>query len=334
MAVLFFSIILKWKKRIERLMGLEKCLLGKSDLAVSRIALGCMSLGTDQTKAQEIIQTALDAGINYFDTADLYDYGVNEQIIGKSLAPVRDQVIIATKVGNRWNDEKNGWYWDASKTYIKEAVKQSLQRLGTDYIDLYQLHGGTMEDRIDETIEAFEELVEEGIIRYYGISSIRPTVIKAYAERSNIVSCMMQYSILDRRPEEEAFPLLEKHGISVVARGPLARGLLSDALLNKASESVKQNGYVNYRYQELKELLPLLKEKLTTERGMTAASLQFVLAQPVVAACVVGASSVGQLVENVRALEQPALTEEELHFIRKLTKSNGYEQHRLSEKTR
>lgn len=91
---------------------------------------------------------------------------------------------------------------DPSKAYIKEAVKKSLTRLKTDYIDLYQLHGGTIEDNIDETIEAFEELKQEGVIRYYGISSIRPNVIKEYVKKSNIVSIMMQFSLFDRRPEE------------------------------------------------------------------------------------------------------------------------------------
>src|SRR5699024_6403991 len=102
--------------------------------------------------------------------------------------------------------------WDPSKKHIKTAVKQSLQRLHTDYIDLYQLHGGTIDDPIDETIEAFEELKTEGLIREYGISSIRPNVIKQYIEKSSIRSVMMQYNLLDRRPEE-TMRLLAKHGI-------------------------------------------------------------------------------------------------------------------------
>lgn len=310
-------------------MMLEKRRLGNSDLFVSTLGLGCMSLGTDEKKATEIIETALELGVNYFDTADLYDYGVNEKIVGQALKSVRDQVIIATKAGNRWEQGKTGWVWDASKAYIKEAAKQSLKRLGTDYIDLFQLHGGTMEDRIDETIEAFEELKDEGYIRYYGISSIRPNVIQEYVNRSNIVSVMMQYSILDRRPEEEAIPLLEKNGINIVARGPLAKGILSDALLNKASDPVKENGYLKYSYNELKELLPALKEKLASDRSMTAVSLQFVLANPVVASCVTGASSVEQLKENVAAVQSSPLTDEELQFIKNLTKAEGYEHHRI-----
>lgn len=308
---------------------MKKRRLGNSDLYVSELGLGCMSLGTDEKHAEEIINHALESGINYFDTADLYDYGKNEEIVGKALQPVREQVIIATKVGNRWTEAKDGWFWDASKTYIKEAVKQSLKRLNTDYIDLYQLHGGTMEDPIDETIEAFEELKSEGYIRYYGISSIRPTVIREYATRSNIVSCMMQYSLLDRRPEEEAFPLLQEHAISVVARGPLAKGLLSEALLAKATDAIRENGYLFYTYEELEKLFPVLKEKFAHTRSMTALSLQFVLANPIISTCVAGCSSVEQLKENVAAIKTKPLSDEELHLLKKLTKADGYKEHRL-----
>src|SRR5690606_3282857 len=288
----------------ERMGNMEQRRLGQSDLYVTKLGLGCMSLGTDEKKAMEIIDVALNAGINFFDTADLYDYGVNEKIVGNALKPVRDQVIIATKAGNRWGEDKNGWFWDASKEYIKEAAKQSLKRLGTDYIDLLQLHGGTMEDPIDETIEAFEELKEDGIIRYYGSSSIRPTVIKEYSKRSSIVSVMMQYSLLDRRPEEQAMPLLMDAGISVIARGPLAKGLLSEKLLDKANDTIQEKGYLDYSYHELEKLLPKLKEKAASfGRTMTSLALQFVLANPVIATCVAGASSIKQVLENVKAAE-------------------------------
>ncbi len=287
-----------------------------------------MSLSTDEKTATEIIHYALEHGINYFDTADLYDYGRNEQIVGKVLKSVRENVIIATKVGNRWTESHDSWIWDASKAYIKEAVKKSLTRLQTDYIDLYQLHGGTLEDNIDETIEAMEELIAEGYIRYYGISSIRPTVINEYARRSNIIAVMMQYSLLDRRPEEQAMPLLEKHHIDVVVRGALAKGLISDALLTKASESVKKNGYLDYSYQELTEVLAQLKE-IAQSRSITSLSLQYVLANPAVASCVVGASSVKQLIENITAFSEQAFTASELQLIQSITKANIYEHHRL-----
>lgn len=253
---------------------MQKRRIGLSDLYVSEIGLGCMSLGTDEQKAIRIIHEALERGINYLDTADLYDRGLNEEFVGKAIKGKRDQVILATKVGNRWEDGKDGWFWDPSKKYIKSEVKESLRRLQTDYIDLYQLHGGTIDDPIDETIEAFEELKQEGVIRYYGISSIRPNVIREYVKRSNIVSVMMQYSLLDRRPEE-LFPLLSEHNISVIARGPVAKGLLTERPLEAASASVKENGYLDYTYEELQTLIPKLKAKTAEHRSFTATALQF-----------------------------------------------------------
>ncbi|KAA9026197.1 aldo/keto reductase [Niallia endozanthoxylica] len=305
---------------------MEKRRLGQSDLLVSKLGLGCMSIGTDAKKAESILRTAFEEGINYFDSADLYDYGENEKIIGSSLKSVRDQVIIATKAGNRWNKEKDGWHWDPSKEYIKEAVKKSLMRLNTEYIDLYQLHGGTMDDPIEETIEAFEELKKEGYIRYYGISSIRPNVIREYVTKANIDSVMMQYSLLDRRPEEEALPLLHKHQISAVCRGSLAKGLLSDQMLAKASPSVKENGYLDYSFSELTELLPSLKAQLN--RPFNEIALHYTLSHPAVASVIVGASSAMQLKENIRAASSKALTNDEIDFIRQHTKENNYTSHR------
>jgi aryl-alcohol dehydrogenase-like predicted oxidoreductase len=303
---------------------LKKRKLGNSDLWVTELGLGCMSIGTEERAAREIIETALDEGINYFDTADLYDFGANEKIVGAALKGVRENVILATKVGNRWNPDKTGWSWDPSKSHIKEAVKQSLKRLGTDYIDLYQLHGGTVEDNIDETIEAFEELKSEGYIRFYGISSIRPNVIREYVKKAHVVSVMMQYSILDRRPEEEAFPLLNENGISVVTRGPLAKGLLSDKMLEKVS----QKGYQDYSEKELLDVLPLLRDKLASDRSFTEIALQYNLAHPAVASVIAGASSPKQVRINAQSIKSQPLTEQEVTFIKEITKAGIYKEHR------
>lgn len=309
-------------KREVRLV--EKIRLGQSDLYVSKLGLGCMSLGTEEKTAYPILESALEEGINYFDTADLYDLGQNEKLLGSFFKNNREKVIIATKVGNKWQEDKNGWTWDASKAYIKEAVKKSLDRLGTDYIDLYQLHGGTLEDPIDETIEAFEELKEEGFIRSYGISSIRPNVIREYANRSNIVSVMMQYSILDRRPEEYALPLLKEKGISVVTRGPVAKGLLSKNFLTKLTEK----GYLDYSEVELKDVLEKLNEIFSGNRTLTEAAIQYNLAHPPVASIIAGASNVKQLKENATAVNCLPLTEKEISIIQSISKASIYKEHR------
>ncbi|MGE6258914.1 aldo/keto reductase [Heyndrickxia sporothermodurans] len=304
---------------------MEKNQLGTSDLFVSKLGLGCMSLGTDENKAKDIIKAAIDEGINYLDTADLYDFGMNEEIVGKSVKSIRDQVIIATKVGNRWNNNQTSWTWDPSKAYVKEAVKSSLKRLQTDYIDLYQLHGGTLEDQIDETIEAFEELKNEGLIRYYGISSIRPNVIRNYVEKSNIVSVMLQYSLLDRRSEESILSLLRENHISAVTRGPIAKGILSENALNK----IPKEGYLDYSYDELLELINNIKRKLIkNDRTMTEVSLQYNLANHTVASVIAGASTIHQVKENVEAIQGKPLTKEEYILLKEWSKQNFYTAHR------
>jgi len=297
---------------------MKKRRIGSSDLYVSEIGFGCMSLGTDEREAIKLIHAALEQGINFLDTADLYDRGLNEQFVGKAIKGRRDQVILATKVGNRWEEGKDGWYWDPSKAYIKQAVKDSLRRLQTDYIDLYQLHGGTIEDPIDETIEAFEELKKEGLIRYYGISTMRAEVIREYVQRSNIVSVMMQYNMLDRRAEEW-FAFFAEHNISIIARGPVAKGLLTERPLESASNAVKENGYLGHTYEKLQTLLPQIKKQVAKNRLMTATSLQYCLFHGCVAAVIPGASSEQQLLENISAAAAPSLTEDEYKWLKHIT---------------
>lgn len=305
---------------------MNKRRLGKSDLYVSELGLGAMSLGTDKAKATEIIEAALSLGVNYVDTADLYDYGENEEIIGAAIKGKRDQLVIASKAGNRFTKGKEGWEWDPSKKHIKQALKDSLKRLQLDYIDLYQLHGGTIDDPIDETIEAFDELKQDGLIREYGISSIRPNVIKAFAERSNIVSVMMQYSILDRRPEEY-FPFLKEQNISVVARGPVAKGILSDKPIS-ATKADKE-GYLSYSAKELKQIRDLFMQNYGSDHTNVELALHYCLAHQPVAAVVTGASSIDQLQQNIQAVEKGTLSDQEVENIARISKQETYEQHRF-----
>lgn len=297
--------------------------LGKSELYVSEIGLGCMSLGTEEAKAVSIIHEALEHGINFLDTADLYDAGRNEELVGKAILGRRSDVIVATKVGNRRHPGQDGWTWDPSKSYILSAVKKSLRRLGTDYIDLYQLHGGTIEDPIDETIEAFDELKKEGLIRYYGISSIRPNVIREYASRSSIVSVMSQYSMLDRRPEEETLPLLAEREISLIARGPLAGGILTEG-----GESKADNSYLDYSSEELPALRRELLELAGDKRTLAQTAIRYALSDPAVGVVIPGASSIEQLRLNVSAAAASPLTADEREAIQAVTKASRYTVHR------
>ncbi|HAM81246.1 aldo/keto reductase [Ornithinibacillus bavariensis] len=301
---------------------MKKNKLGHSELEVSALTLGCMTIGTDIEKARLIIDYALDKGINHLDTADLYDFGMNEEIVGEIIKDKRNQIILTTKVGNHFNKEKKDWFWDPSKKYILEEVKESLRRLKTDYIDFYMLHGGTIEDPIEETIEAFEALKKEGIIRSYGISSIRPNVIREYVEKSSIDGVMMQYSLLDRRPEKEIFDLLHNHGISVLARGPLAKGILSNHGKHQMMKKAKE-GFLDYTYEELVEV----DTKLSAYPNRQALALQYVLKHPAVASAVFGASSLEQVKENLAFDTTYELKDSIYEELRLITKANEYKEH-------
>ena len=294
--------------------------LGNSDLQVSQIGFGGMSL-TEGEDAQNIrlLRKAAEQGINLFDTADLYQHGRNEETFGKAFRDIRQQVIIATKVGNRWRPDGSGWDWNPNKEYILESAEASLHRLQTDYIDLYQLHGGTIDDPIDETIEAFELLKQQGKIRYYGISSIRPNVIREYIERSQIVSVMTQYSLLDRRPEEQTLELLRQNKIGVLVRGAVAKGLLID---KAASE------YLNYSTEEVARAAEAVATLSKEGRGRAQTAIQYVLQHPAVNTAVVGIRTEQQLKDSLGTSEADALKPEELKTLQDVLPPNLYEQHR------
>lgn len=304
---------------------MKKYPLGKSSIFISPLTLGAMSIGTDVENARKIIDAALDAGINHIDTADLYDYGKNEEIIGKILQERRNEFVITTKVGNRFYPNQTGWYWDPSKKYIMEAVKASLKRLNTDYIDFYMLHGGTIEDPMDETISAFEDLKKEGVIRAYGLSSIRPNVIRYYAEHSSIDGVMLQYNILDRRAEEELLDLLHERNISVIARGPLAKGLLSNHY-QKYLETKAKEGYLDYSYEELKQVLRQMKDIYPS--SLNELAIKYVLQHPAVTTAVFGASSPIQVEENVKLSIDSPLPKDVYEQVKRITKANIYKAHR------
>lgn len=303
---------------------LNKRKLGSSDLFVSEIGFGSMSLPLNEKESTYMIHKAIDEGVNFIDTADLYQFGEIESLVGKAINGKREDVIIATKVGNRWDHLESGWEWDPSKKYIKQEVHQSLKRLNTDYIDLYQLHGGTIEDPIDETIEAFEELKKEGSIRHYGISSIRPNVIKAFLERSNIVSIMMQYSLLDRRPEE-LLDFIQANNVSVITRGPIAKGWLSERIFEKNSD----DKYQSYTKSEAEKVAFKLQE-FADLRGCSISqlALKYPLHHPAVATVIPGASKMDQLESNIKAAKISNLTDEEIKEIQVITKAEQYQQHR------
>ena len=294
-------------------------LLHRAQIKLSEISFGGMSLGDNHKENANLLQAAFDGGINYFDTADIYQNGFNEETVGKGIWPFRKHIFLATKVGNEPKSNGTGWNWNPSKSYILKAVEGSLKRLQTDYIDLYQLHGGTIEDNREEVLETFEVLKQEGKILHYGISSIRPNVVREYAAHSNIVSDMLQYSLLDRRPEEQLLKLLSENGTGVLVRGVLAKGLLA----NKDSSD-----YLDYTIQDVELLRDKLNSFSIEKMTNSQVALKWVLANPAVTSLVLGIRTKAQLKDALAIYDSRNLTSDEVSQLAGILKPNFYSAHR------
>jgi aryl-alcohol dehydrogenase-like predicted oxidoreductase len=292
--------------------------LGNSSLKLSRIGFGAMSLDLNSPDNETLLHKAVDGGINFFDTADLYQQGMNEKLLGRAFRQKRKSIILATKVGNQWRPDGSVLDWNPTKKYILSAVNQSLERLQTDYIDLYQLHGGTISDPFDEIIDAFEILKASGKILHYGISSIRPNVIREYVRRSHIVSVMLQYSLLDRRPEETILPCLFENKVGVLVRGSLAKGLL----VSKPPESFLN--YTKVQVGKMSDAIKSVSGNLTPYK--TAA--QFVLRQAAVSSAVIGIRTEEQLKDALNISEQDTLSQDQWKVLDSVLPANKYSDHR------
>lgn len=272
----------------------------------------------EESESVQIIHRAIDLGINFFDTADVYHKGRNEEMLGIAVREKRKEVFIATKVGNILRSDGSGFEWNPSKAHIIQSVEKSLSRLQTDYIDLYQLHGGTMEDPIEETIEAFEMLKAQGKIRYYGISSIRPNVIREYITKSNIVSVMMQYSLLDRRPEEAMLELLSSNDIGVLARGSLAQGLLT----GKAPKA-----YLEHTPESAAAAVKVVKTLSGNVGNQPETALGFVLKNKAITSAVTGVSRLDQM-KQIVTITGKSLSENEYKKLAATIPALTYTDHR------
>ncbi len=285
--------------------------------SLPQIALGCMSLPGSFSEAEKILHRAVDSGIVFFDTADLYQKGKNEENLGRALRGKRTQLFVSTKVGNQWNPAGTSWAWNPRKDYILTEVEHSLKRLRTDYIDLYQLHGGTIEDPWEGIFEAFEMLRTQGKIRRFGISSIRPNVIRKVMAMHPPATVMMQYSPLDRRPEEAVFPMLEGTATRVLVRGGFAKGILIDKPIV---------GFLDFPAEKVKEIKAEIEDSGFSPEAVL---IRFGLGEKAVSSLVVGASSEAQVERLRRGFgESQSVPDELIVRLKEHFPKNYYQDHR------
>jgi aryl-alcohol dehydrogenase-like predicted oxidoreductase len=288
--------------------------LGQSDLHVSEIALGSWltyGAGVDEARAHACIRAALDAGINLFDTANVYGYGSAEEVLGRALAGVpRDRYLVATKLFFPMPDGSHG----LSRAQIHAQLDGSLRRLGTGHIDLYQCHRFDEATPLEETMQALTEVVQAGKVRYIGFSEWPVAEVEralALPGVARFVASQPQYSMIVRTPERRLIPLCRQHGISQLAWSPLLQGVLTGKYRTGAppDEASRAANAEMGAFLPKVLLSPLLLDKverlrpLAAAAGMTLAqlALAWVLREPNVAATIVGASRPDQVHENAAA---------------------------------
>ncbi len=221
-------------------MSMRKVKLGSQGAIVSREGLGCMGMSefygerNDQESAATILR-ALDLGINFLDTADMYGIGDNEELVGRTIRPRRDEVFLATKFGNvRKKDDPNYWAISGKPAYVKSACDASLKRLGIDHIDLYYQHRVDPETPIEETVGAMAELVKAGKVRYLGLSEASAATIRRAHKVHPITALQSEYSLWERDIEKDILPTVRELGIGFVPYSPLGRGFLTGAYASKS----------------------------------------------------------------------------------------------------
>ena len=306
--------------------------LGKSGVKVSRLCLGCMSYGVpergnhvwtlDEKQSRPFIKRALEAGINFFDTANVYSDGTSEEIVGRALRDFarRDEVVLATKVFGQMRADPNGK--GLSRKAIMTEIDASLQRLGMDYVDLYQIHRLDHDTPVEETLEALHDVVKAGKARYIGASSMYAwQFCKALyvAERrgwTRFVSMQNHYNLLYREEEREMMPLCQAEGIGVIPWSPLARGRLTRPWEQKEStERGKSDEFGKKLYGNAEEADRVIVERVgevAKKRGVSQAqiALAWMLSKPFVTSPIVGATKPQHLEDAVAALSLKLVPEE------------------------
>jgi aryl-alcohol dehydrogenase-like predicted oxidoreductase len=300
-------------------------------LTVSVVGLGCNNFGwrLDEAASAEVIHAALDAGINFFDTADIYGKTQSEQFVGRALRLRRHQVVIATKFGMAVDDKRRG----ARPEYVRQAIEDSLRRLGTDRIDLYQIHQPDPTVPIADTLGALDGLVKAGKVREIGCSNfsadqLREAQAAVRPGAAQFVSVQNEYSLLHREPEREVIPVCEKLGIAFIPYFPLASGLLTGKYRRGQAPPQGTRLAPGGRFQDtLNEKNLAIVESLITlaeSRGHTLLelALSWLAMQPTVASVIAGATSPQQVRANAAAAGW-RLSQAELAAVDKIIPPNG-----------
>jgi aryl-alcohol dehydrogenase-like predicted oxidoreductase len=302
--------------------------LGNSGVEISAIGLGCMGMvstkgfygPSDDAQSIEVIHWALDLGVNFLDTADMYGQGANEELVGKALKGRRNQAILATKFGNVWRAGGPGYDINGTPAYVKRAAEASLRRLGVDTIDLYYQHRVDPKTPIEETVGAMAELVEEGKVRYLGLSEAAPETIRRAHGVHPISALQTEYSLWSRDPEDELLGLTEDLGITFVAYSPLGRGFLAGAFKSVDDLAPDDWRRSNPRFQgdNFQKNLELVDEiqVLAREKGVTAAqlALAWLLTRGEQVVPIPGSRRIERLEENAAAADIE-LAENDLHRL-------------------
>ena len=303
--------------------------LGRTGLRVSRLCLGTMTFGSTawrpwilpEDASRPFIRRALDAGVNFFDTADMYSRGVSEEIVGRALADftTRDQVVIATKAFFPMGDGPNDR--GLSRKHLFDAIDASLRRLGTDHVDLYQIHRFDPHTPIEETLEALNDVVRAGKARYVGASSMyawqfaRMLQVSERRGWARFASMQNHYNLVYREEEREMLPLCRAEGVGIIPWSPLARGFLAgnrgraagareakggETLRARTDEYAQSLYYADSDFRVVDRVVEIARA-----RGVTPArvALAWILAQPGVTAPIIGATKVEQLDDAVAALD-------------------------------
>ena len=288
--------------------------LGNQGLTVSALGLGCMGMSEfygsrDDTQSIETIHRALDLGVNFLDTADMYGPFTNEKLVGRAVKGRRDSVVVATKFGNQRNEDGSWLGINGRPDYVRAACDASLSRLGVDHIDLYYQHRVDNKVPIEETVGAMADLVHAGKVRYLGMSEAAPATIRRAAKVHPISALQTEYSLWSRDPEDEILPTVRELGIGFVAYSPLGRGFLSGRI--KSIDDLEPGDYrrnsPRFKGENFGKNLDLVRriETLAKEKHVTPSqlALAWLLARGTDIVPIPGSRSRGHLEENVEAAQ-------------------------------